>query len=408
MTNKPIIGFNEYSDEWEEITLSDIAEIVDRKTDEQSNAPVMMISSAYGFINQSEKYSTDNAGSSLKNYILLKKGELAYNHGYSALRNFGSCFTLEKEEARIPFVYHCFSIPSQNPYFYGYYLNCGIFDKQLRKLVASTARMDGLLNISYSDYTSIKVKKPSENEQKELATFFKNINNLIISTQEKLDKAIILKKSMLEKMFPKNGAKVPELRFTGFSGNWQVSELSNYLEVVTEKNESELYSKENVLSVSGDYGVVNQIEHQGKSLAGASLINYGVVHTGDVVYTKSPLKEQPYGIIKTNKGKTGIVSALYGIFRKKSEIITDFIQYYFESDRRLNEYLRPLVNKGAKNTLLVSDEDSIKGIVYIPSIMEQEVIIKYFDESSKLITNYRNELEKLKTIKKSLLEKMFV
>ena len=71
---------------------------------------------------------------------------------------------------------------------------------------------------------------------------------------------------MLEKMFPKNGAKVPELRFTGFSGNWQVSELSNYLEVVTEKNESELYSKENVLSVSGDYGVVNQIEHQGKSL----------------------------------------------------------------------------------------------------------------------------------------------
>lgn len=70
MTNKPIIRFNEYSDEWEEITLSDIAEIVDRKTDEQSNAPVMMISSAYGFINQSEKYSTDNAGSSLKNYIL--------------------------------------------------------------------------------------------------------------------------------------------------------------------------------------------------------------------------------------------------------------------------------------------------------------------------------------------------
>lgn len=179
MTNKPIIRFNEYSDEWEEITLSDIAEIVDRKTDEQSNAPVMMISSAYGFINQSEKYSTDNAGSSLKNYILLKKGELAYNHGYSALRNFGSCFTLEKEEARIPFVYHCFSIPSQNPYFYGYYLNCGIFDKQLRKLVASTARMDGLLNISYSDYTSIKVKKPSENEQKELATFFKNINNVM-------------------------------------------------------------------------------------------------------------------------------------------------------------------------------------------------------------------------------------
>lgn len=186
MANKPIIRFNEYSDEWEEITLSDIAEIVDRKTDEQSNAPIMMISAASGFINQSEKYSTDNAGSSLKNYILLKQGELAYNHGYSALRNFGSCFTLEKEEARIPFVYHCFSIPSQNPYFYGYYLNCGIFDKQLRKLVASTARMDGLLNISYSDYTSIKVKKPSKDEQKEIAIFIKNINNLINSTQKNL------------------------------------------------------------------------------------------------------------------------------------------------------------------------------------------------------------------------------
>lgn len=81
-----------------------------KRSDPQSNAPVMMLSAGNGFIMQSDKYSRDNAGQSLKKYILLKKGELAYNHGASKAKQFGCCYELQEEEARIPYVYHCFKV----------------------------------------------------------------------------------------------------------------------------------------------------------------------------------------------------------------------------------------------------------------------------------------------------------
>ncbi|WP_443741353.1 hypothetical protein [Treponema berlinense] len=159
----------------------------------------------------------------------------------------------------------------------------------------------------------------------------------------------------------------------------------------------------------GDFGVVNQIEFQGRSFAGASVSNYGVVHTGDVVYTKSPLKANPYGIIKANKGKSGIVSVLYGVYHTRENANADFIQMYFEQDARLNNYLRPLVNKGAKNTLLIGDTNALEGEVYLaPTFDEQKAIGQFFDTLDHLITLHQRELEKLKNIKKSCLEKMFV
>lgn len=178
--------------------------------------------------------------------------------------------------------------------------------------------------------------------------------------------------------------------------------------VSNEKNVSNTYDKYDIYSVSREYGVVNQIEYQGKSFAGASLTGYGVVHTWDVVYTKSPLKLQPYGIIKTNKTQNGIVSALYGVFTPNGNIDANFVQTYFELDQRLNDYLRPLVNKGAKNTLLISDEDAIKGNVIFPQKDEQEKIVKMFNTLDTLIRKLEQKLEKLRNIKQSLLKQMFI
>ena len=189
---------------------------------------------------------------------------------------------------------------------------------------------------------------------------------------------------------------------------WEQRKLNNYLIVSDEKNSENLYKKEDVLSVSGDFGIVNQIEFQGRSFAGTSVLNYGVVHKGDVVYTKSPLKATPYGIIKTNKGSTGIVSVLYGVYHTKENANADFIQVYFEQNARLNNYLRPLVNKGAKNTLLISDEEALNGEVnFAPSLNEQLKISVVFNSIDNLITLHQRKLDKLKNIKKSMLEKMF-
>ena len=161
MTNKtPELRFKDFEGKWEERKLGEIASEITRN-DPESNAPVMMITAENGFIFQSERYSFDNAGKSLKSYILLKRGELAYNHGASKLRPYGSCFALKVDEAKIPFVYHCFSVLDTDTEFLSIVLNGTNTSNQLRKIVSSGARMDGLLNISFADYCTVKIHLPS-------------------------------------------------------------------------------------------------------------------------------------------------------------------------------------------------------------------------------------------------------
>lgn len=197
----PKIRFKGFEEEWTWLKLGDISEQVKRKAPINSTAPVMMISALNGFINQSEKYSDNNAGSSLANYTLLKKGELSYNHGYSKTRNFGSCFNLLVEEARIPFVYHSFRLTNDNDSFYAYYLNSGTKDKDLKRLVSSTARMDGLLNISFKNYMELSVPHPSLAEQQAIASYFTSLDRQISLQSQSLEKLKQIKSACLDKMF---------------------------------------------------------------------------------------------------------------------------------------------------------------------------------------------------------------
>lgn len=167
---------------------------------------------------------------------------------------------------------------------------------------------------------------------------------------------------------------------------WDELKLSHYLSVSKEKNTELKYSKEDVFSISGELGIVNQIELLGRSYAGVSVAPYGVVKPNDVVYTKSPLKANPYGIIKTNKmGKTGIVSTLYAIFNCKNNVNPNFVQYYFESDKNLNDYLHPIVNIGAKHDMKISDENSLSGIVVFPPLSEQKKIAEILATQDRVI-----------------------
>ena len=200
-SNVPEIRFKGFTEAWEQRKLCDVVKEITRN-DPESEAPIMMITANNGFIEQSERYAFNNAGESLKKYILLKKGELAYNHGASKLRPYGSCFALTTaENARIPFVYHCFSAENQNAEFMSIELNGAEIENQLRKIVSSGARMDGLLNISFDEYTSVSVLLPGIEEQDCIADFFRQLDNLITLHQRELEKLKNLKKACLEKMF---------------------------------------------------------------------------------------------------------------------------------------------------------------------------------------------------------------
>ena len=202
-------------------------------------------------------------------------------------------------------------------------------------------------------------------------------------------------------------ALVPQIRFAGFADPWEQRKLEDYVVVSTAKNVDGRFNKEDVLSVSGEYGIVNQIAFQGRSFAGSSVLNYGIVNTGDIVYTKSPLNSNPYGIIKVNKGIPGIVSTLYAVYRPQDNVHTNFIQVYFEQHERMNNYMHPLVNKGAKNDMKVTAENALKGVVTFPSREEQVIISEFFDRLDSLITLHQRKYDKLCVLKKSMLDKMF-
>ena len=201
--------------------------------------------------------------------------------------------------------------------------------------------------------------------------------------------------------------KKPSYRFEGYTEPWEQKKLGAYLTVSKNRNVDGKYDKSDVLSVSGDYGIVNQIKFQGRSFAGASVLLYGIVETGDVVYTKSPLKANPYGIIKTNHGKNGIVSTLYAIYKVNNGSNGIFVEYYFDDNLRLNKYLKPLVNKGAKNDMKVTDENVLKGDVIFPFFPEQTAIGSFFQDIDQLISLQQRKLEVLKEQKKTYLKLLF-
>lgn len=246
-------------------------------------------------------------------------------------------------------------------------------------------------------------------EQRAIGKFFTSLDSQISASTARLASLKQIKAASLQAMFPQKGETMPKVRFKGFDGEWKKVQLNECLEICTEKNLNNEYGINEVLSVSDEEGVMNQIKLLGRSYAGKSVKNYKVLHTNQIVYTKSPLKAKPYGIVKVNKDKTGIVSVLYAVYKTKEDVSPDYIHYYFEPTFRINNYLLPLINKGAKNTMNISDEVSLQGEIMIPTTLNEQLkIADYFQSLDHQISLHAKRLEKLKHIKAACLEKMFV
>lgn len=185
----------------------------------------------------------------------------------------------------------------------------------------------------------------------------------------------------------------PKIRFKGFTKDWEQRKLSDVLDIVTKRN-GEKYGKEEVLSVSDEYGCINQIKFQGRSFAGEDISNYKIVDTGDIIYTRSPLKSKPYGIIKVVGDEIGIVSPLYIVNKVKEGNNSQFIYRVFDSPEKTNKYLSPLVRKGAKNTMNISNDEWLSGKIDVaPSYEEQYQIGLYFDHLDHFITLHQRHTD---------------
>jgi type I restriction enzyme S subunit len=198
---------------------------------------------------------------------------------------------------------------------------------------------------------------------------------------------------------------VPKLRFPGFSGSWAYEPLSTVLKEHKLKNTE----GRDVFSVSMEYGIVNQIELLGRSYAAADTAHYTIGRRYDVVYTKSPLKAFPFGIVKQCKfdGEVAL-SPLYGVFTPPNPKLGLLIEAYFESPSRSKDFLSPLCQKGAKNTLQITNTTFLSGRLPLPTqAAEQQKIADCLSSVDELITAQAQKVEALKAHKKSLMQQLF-
>lgn len=194
--------FKGFADPWEQRKLKNIAIRV-RGNDGRMELPTLTISATQGWLNQKDRFSENIAGKEQKNYTLLKKGQLSYNHGNSKTAKYGAVFKLDiYTEALVPRVYHSFTVKHNNSAdFIEYLFATGSPNRELRKLVSSGARMDGLLNISFDAFFNINLQVPIATEQMKIAKFFRKTDNLIAANEDKLNQLKKLKKYLMQNMF---------------------------------------------------------------------------------------------------------------------------------------------------------------------------------------------------------------
>ena len=182
----PKLRFPGFTEPWEQRKLGELTVRV-KGNDGRMELPTLTISAAEGWLDQHDRFSTNIAGNEQRNYTLLHRGELSYNHGNSKIAKYGVVFVLsDYTEALVPKVYHSFKVKNNNcnPYFIEYYFATKRPDKELCKLISSGARMDGLLNIGYEDFVNIAIKIPLLTEQRLIVECLNKVNTLLTLHQE--------------------------------------------------------------------------------------------------------------------------------------------------------------------------------------------------------------------------------
>ena len=245
----------------------------------------------------------------------------------------------------------------------------------------------------------VETTVPSKVEQQAIGSFFSRLDDLITLHQRKYDKLVIFKKSMLEKMFPKDGESVPEIRFAGFTDPWEQRKLG---ELFFESNERS--SSMEILSVSVAKGIYPASESDRDTNPGASLVNYKVVHKGDVVYNSMRMWQGAVG----SSDYDGIVSPAYVVARPTIELDSTCFGYLLKRPEMLYKYLCDSQGNSKDTQTLKYDRFADIEATMPANLEEQRAISACLGSVDSLITLHQRKLELLQNIKKSLLDKMFV
>ena len=394
LEKRPKLRFLGFDESYRTTPLGEIASLVNR-TDPKSNAPIMMLSAGNGFIMQSEKYSRDNAGQSLKKYILLKQGELAYNHGASKAKQFGCCYELTEPEARIPYVYHCFKI-NDHEYtpFIAMALNNAKMDKQLKRLVSSSVRMDGLLNISFEDYMSVTLHLPSSTEQKHIADFLKKIDERIAAQEKLLASLKKYKRGVMRAIF--RGKAILFSETTKWKSVRLGDECTFFSGGTPRSTDSSFYGGEIPFIRSGEiHGAKTEL----------FLTDDGLKYSSAKLVSKGDLIVALYGATSGEVDISQIDGAInQAILCIRPKLVNrTFLKYLLEDskDDILNTYLQ-----GGQGNL---SAEIIKNLVFdIPDDRSQSAVVDFLDMIDQRISKSLMKLESIATLRSALMQQLFI
>ena len=279
-----------------------------------------------------------------------------------------------------------------NPLFFRYLLSSPYARKRIIPMGAGAQHF----NIGQEGLSKVLLNFPSIEEQTKIASLL-----------HLLDERIATQSKLIEKLESLIKGIMVELQKQGVNkGTWKKVFLSD---VLTERNErnTNLFQ---VFSVSVSQGVVNQVDYLGRSFAAKDTSKYNVVHYGDLVYTKSPTGSFPYGIVKQSFSLENVaVSPLYGVYKPKSLAVGAYLHEYFMSEINTHNYLHPLIQKGAKNTINITNQRFLENCVLLPTnINELLQISKLLRSLNNKIKYQQDILQQYQKLKQYLLRQMFI
>ena len=383
---KPKIRFKGYQEDWEQRKFADFTWDAGKRNKEDLDLEPYAITNEHGFIRQRDAH--DDFGymkdTDRKAYNIVQPNSFAYN---PARINVGSIgYYKGVENVIVSSLYEVFQTDNYvNDRFLWHWLKSDEFPRWIEKLQEGSVR----LYFYYDKLCECQLYMPSLEEQEKIATFLDDLDHLITLHQRKCEETKTLKKYMLQKMFPQNGHSVPEIRFSGFTEDWEQRKLVDLVDRVTRKNQ-DLVS-ELPLTISAQYGLIDQNEFFDKRVASKDVSGYYLIENGEFAYNKSTSTDAPWGAIKRlDRYKNGVLSTLYIVFgiKENNPVDSDFLVSYY-STNLWHKGIHEIAAEGARNhgLLNIAPADFFETKLMIPQdIEEQKKIGKYFEELERLIT----------------------
>lgn len=384
---KPTIRFKGYTDDWEQRKLGDVFKEYSEKN--HTELPALTIIQGGGTVKREDSdrnlmYDKSN----LSNYKMVRKDDFIVH-----LRSFEGGLEKASSDGIISPAYHTFHSDVADSRFYYPYFRSHEFIKH--KLVPHVYGIRDGRSIDIDGMKTIEIPYTSTEEQQKIGDYLESIDHHITLHQRKCEETKILKKYMLQKMFPQNGQKVPEIRFKGFTDDWEQRKLGDLVDRVTRKNQ-DLVS-ELPLTISAQYGLIDQNEFFDKRVASKDVSGYYLIENGEFAYNKSTSTDAPWGAIKRlDRYENGVLSTLYIVFgiKENNPIDSDFLVSYY-STNLWHKGIHEIAAEGARNhgLLNIAPADFFETKLMIPQdIEEQKKIGKYFEELERLITLHHHKL----------------